>query len=204
MRKIVRILLILHLLVLESCAGPNPNPGERTVDTLWYRNKYDKAIDKIRPSAEQGLPWAQLRMGVAYQLGLGVKKDFDQALQWYKKVAIQEAKGKWADGVLIGAMGKPGYFNQNSDAMVAQYQIANIYLKSDEKHENIVKSYLWINYVSKASNAKQIFYCCEFSGGRWITQDMIQQTKTKVLLKMSEKQKQIADKTLHSWNPSID
>ena len=188
--------------VLESCAGPNPNPGERTADIFWYENKYDKAVNIIKPRAEQGLPWAQLRIGVAYQLGLGVEKDFSQALMWYKKVAVQKAEGKWADGALIGSIGKSGYFNQNSDALVAQYQIANIYLKSDKKHEDIAKAYLWISYVSKISDGKPIFYCCEFAGGRWITQDMIQKVKSEALSKITEKQKQKSDEILQSWSPS--
>ncbi|NCW13279.1 MAG: sel1 repeat family protein [Chitinophagia bacterium] len=195
---------IIFLVFLSCCAGPNPNPGERTADVLWYQQKYDKAVAIINSKAEQDFPWAQLRLGVAYHLGLGVEKNFDNALKWYKKVAIQYAEGGWANGKLIGSIGKSGYFNQNSDAMVAQYQIASLYLKSDKKHEDIIKAYLWITNLSKISNGNHVFYCCEFAGGRWITQDMIQKTKTEILSKMTEKQKQEANKILPSWSPSVE
>ena len=205
MIRVLKILLLtISVMLFQSCTGPNPNPGERSSDVFWHQHKYDKAISIIKPNAEQNFPWAQLRMGVAYQLGLGVKQDFDQALLWYKKVATQKAEGGWANGKMIGAIGKSGYFNQNSDAMVAQYQIASIYLKSDKRHEDLIKAYLWANYVSKESNDQNVFYCCEFSGGRWITQDMINKVRSDILSNMTEKQKLTSEKIFKSWDPLHD
>jgi hypothetical protein len=198
------VLIVFYTSCLSSCSGPNPNPGERTADILWSQYKHEKAINIIKPKAEEGLPWAQLRMGVAYQLGNGVKKDFDLALHWYKKVATQNGEGGWANGKLVGAFGKPGYFNQNSDAMVAQYQISTIYLSSDKKHEDIIKAYLWINYVIARSNGMSIFYCCEFSGGRWIPQSLIRETLAQINKKITPKQKEIAEATFKTWNPLQD
>ena len=112
----MKYFLLLILSFLISCAGPNPNPGERTADLLWTQYKFENSLDIIKPRAENGLPWAQLRLGIAYQLGGGVKQDFGEALKWYKKVAIRKADGGWSNGKMIGSFGKPGYFNQNSDA----------------------------------------------------------------------------------------
>lgn len=194
------ILFVVVSCFLFTCSGPNPNPGERTADILQSQYKYDQSLAIIILKAEKGQPWAQLRLGVAYQLGNGVKKDFDLALKYYKKVAIQKDEGGWANGRIIGSVGKPGFFNQNSDAMVAQYQVATIYLKSDKNHQDLIKAYLWINYVLLESKGQNIFYCCEFSGGIFIPQSMIQQTLSEIKNKMTEKQIEQADLISKTWH----
>lgn len=200
MKKLLPPLLIfLNIFLLQSCSGPNPNPGERTADVSWHQGNYKKALEILQQSSQKGFPWAQLRLGVAYQLGLGVEKDFTKSLEFYKKVAKQKGDGGWANGMIIGALGKSGYFNQNGDAMVAQYQIATIYLKSDKRHEDLTKAYLWINYVAQVSKGENIFYCCEFAGGRWITQSMIKKTMEEILQKITNQQKQKADNIISSW-----
>lgn len=40
-------------------------------------------------SAEKGLPAAQNRLGLMYDLGLGVEQDFSEAFKWYRKAAEQ-------------------------------------------------------------------------------------------------------------------
>jgi len=198
------IIIFCVFLFTQSCAGPNPNPGERTADVLWSQEKFDRALEIIRPKAENNFPWAQVRIGVAYQLGRGVKQDFSRALEWYKKAAIQKSSGEWANGKLIGSFGRSGYFNQNSDAMVAQYQISTIYLHSDKLHEDIIKAYLWINYVLSESKGMHVFYCCEFSGGRWITQGLMRDTLSEINKKITKKQKDAVDNVLKTWSPLQD
>lgn len=46
-------------------------------------------IQAIRKLAEKGDAWSQLNLGAAYDNGLGVKRDVDQALYWYQKAAEQ-------------------------------------------------------------------------------------------------------------------
>lgn len=107
--KVVYTFIIV--LGLFACAGPNPNPGERTVDIAWAKYDYDTAFAVLMPAAELGEPWAQLRVGVAYELGSGVAKDIPTAIMWYEKAASQESESNWADGQIVGASGKSGYFN---------------------------------------------------------------------------------------------
>ena len=84
-----KMIAALLLLSLFACAGPNPNPGERTADVLWAKYEHQQALDIIKPQAEAGIPWAQLRLGVAYELGNGVEQNSSEALKWYKKAAVQ-------------------------------------------------------------------------------------------------------------------
>lgn len=173
------IYIFLITLGLTACAGPNPNPGERTVDMAWVKYDYDTAFEVLIPAAERGEPWAQLRVGVAYELGSGVTKDIPTAITWYEKAAAQESDGNWANGQLVGAAGKSGYFNQNSDALIAMFQLANIYLRGEGIEPNPEKALQLAKYVSDKTQGNSIFYCCEFSGGSYIANTAIAETLAK-------------------------
>ncbi|MCW8958260.1 MAG: sel1 repeat family protein [Gammaproteobacteria bacterium] len=46
-------------------------------------------LQQLREQAEQGDAWAQLNLGAAYDNGMGVERDIEQALHWYQKAAEQ-------------------------------------------------------------------------------------------------------------------
>ena len=106
-KKIDKLTGIISVLI-TACAGPNPNIGERTTDVNWTSGNYKAAFDTAEIYAKNGEPWAQLRLGIFYYNGWGVKKDNKTALNWYKKAAAQTATGAWADGQIVGATGKTG------------------------------------------------------------------------------------------------
>jgi len=198
-----KILLSIMLISLVACAaGPNPNPGERTADMLWSKYKHSDALEIITPKAKAGIPWAQVRLGVAYELGNGVSKNTVKALYWYKQAAVQQGNDQWSEGLLIGATGTAGYFNQNSDSMVAQYQIANIYLRGDGVKKNLITAYLWAKHLINASAGKNVFYCCEFEGGRWITQKSILSTLEQIESELSLSETKEAKSLSLNWKPS--
>lgn len=197
------ILFCLTLILWGCVAGPNPNPGERSADMLWEKYRHEEALEIIIPAAEKGYPWAQLRLGVAYELGKGVPADIPKALYWYKKASVHKGNDKWSEGTLVGSVGPAHYFNQNSDAMVAQYQIANIYLHGKGVKKDLVAAYLWAKYVVNESAGENVFYCCEFEGGRWILQKDIQSTLSQIVGEMSSEEKAKAKQLLPSWKPSV-
>ena len=51
---------------------------------------------------------------------------------------------------------KPGYFNQNSDARIAAYNLAQLYYENDK---NLPEAYQLINNVIEESEGKAIFFC---------------------------------------------
>ena len=173
-----KLFILVYFFLLAACAGPNPNPGERTVDIAWERYEYEKVFEILKPAAERGEPWAQLRMGVAYELGSGVKKDITMAIQWYELAAAHEAEVNWSNGQLVGASGKSGYFNQTSDALIAKFQLANIYLHN-EGVANPEKALELAQHVSNKTQGNSLFYCCESTGGRYITSTQISETLSK-------------------------
>ena len=78
-----------------------------------------------------------------YVNGMGVQSNMQAAVEWYEKAAAQKAEGAWAEGQMVGAMGRTGYFNQNSDARIAQRNLAVIFLNGSRcrkgSHKGIPK-----------------------------------------------------------------
>lgn len=200
-----KILLAIMLFVLAGCAGMNPNPGERTADTNWEMGNYSKASEVAKAAAERGDPWAQLRMGIYYNSGYGVEVDIPKAIEWYKKAALQLKEGRWAEGYIVGATGKYGYFGQKNDALIAQYRLADIYFNGVGVEKDLILSYLLLNNVIEKSNGEpQVFFCCDWSGGRWFRQTQFTELKAKLEKAMSQEQLTKAMNMAEGWRPKID
>lgn len=83
MKKInILLILVLFSVFLSSCSD-NSDPG-----LLFERGKYEEAYNLWLPQAEQGDREAQNYLGVQYYLGLGVEKNYREAIQWYEKAAL--------------------------------------------------------------------------------------------------------------------
>ena len=182
MRLSILIAATIFAAVAAGCAGPNPNPGERTVDTAWTSSDFARAVEVLEPRAVAGEPWAQLRLGIFYENGWGVERDLDKAEYWYVEAAEQKAVGDWAEGRLVGAAGKPGFFNQNSDSRIAQFNLAQMYFNAG-KELNKAKSL--VETVIRESEGRPVFFCCEFAGGRSFTQDQFLDLKQKIDSKLA-------------------
>jgi hypothetical protein len=193
------------LVLLSGCATPNPNPGERTADVNWENGNYVEAVKVARVEAEYGAPWAQLRMGMYYEAGAGVQTDLPQAVEWYKKAARQLAEGKWAEGYIVGAIGKPGYFGQRYDALIARYRLAEIYFNGEGINHDPLLAYLLVtNVITESKGESQLFFCCEWSRSRWFRQTQFTELKTKLEGVMSQDMIAKAREMAVSWDPKND
>jgi TPR repeat protein len=191
--------------VVTGCAGMNPNPGERTADYHMFTRDQDcrKALDIARPRAERGEPWAELRLGFGYMTGCGIEKNDAEAVKWLHLAAKHEAKGGWATGRTVAVIGRPGYFNQNSDALVAQVLLAELYLDGRGVAADPVTSYLYARNVKEKSGGRELFFCCQWlSNGGWVfAQPAIQEQLAKAEAAMSPEQKAEAEVRWESWKP---
>ena len=193
------------VLALSGCAGMNPNPGERTADTNWERGNYSKAMEVARSAAERGMPWAQLRLGIYYNSGYGVEVDIPEAVKWYKKAARQLEEGKWAEGYVVGATGEYGYFGQKNDALIAQYRLADIYASGIGIEKDLILAHLLIsNVIAKSNGEPQIFFCCEWSGGRWFRQTQFTELKERIEKEMTKEQLEKAKEMATQWSVNND
>ncbi|TWX63028.1 sel1 repeat family protein [Colwellia sp. C1TZA3] len=93
----------------------------------WTSGNYQQAFDTAKIYADKGQPWAQLRLSIFYANGGGGGKDTKVALDWHQKASVQTALGDWANGQIVGATGQTGCFNQNSDALLARFNLAQLY-----------------------------------------------------------------------------
>ena len=69
-------------------------------------------------AAEQGNAKAQYNLGVMYDKGLGVRQDYAQAVQWYRRAAEQ---GHAQAQVLLGVMYENGQGVRQDYAQAAQW-----------------------------------------------------------------------------------
>ena len=136
-----------------------------------------------------------------YELGVGLTKDTPEALTWYRKAAWQSAKGGWAEGQLVGAVGRPGYFNQNSDALIAQHQIAGIYFRGDGVGKDLVEAYLYAKNIAEKTQGRSVFYCCEFSRARYLTAEAIRESLAKIEGEMTSDDRKLAEERRRGWTP---
>ena len=69
------------------------------VQAVWADNVPD--FKKTLQAAEQGYAKAQFNLGLIYYNGQGVRQDYTQAVQWYRKAAEQgDAKAQYNLGVM--------------------------------------------------------------------------------------------------------
>ncbi len=94
-------ILPLYLLLLATGCG-----SEKTAQQAFEAGDYATAYKLFRPLAEAGDLEAQSYLGVHYYLGLGVRRDWQQALQWYDKAA---KRGEPRAQLNYGLMFQNGY-----------------------------------------------------------------------------------------------
>jgi len=200
------LLALIGLALIGGCATLEPNADEQVADMASYNGDYGTALALVQRHANAGEPWAQLRLGIAYEDISGAKKELRTAIQryerkeniptaieWYKKAAAQKATGKWAEGVRFGTSGRDGYFNQNNYARIAQYHLANIYLKGQGVSKDLEQAYLNIRTVVDETKGQDIYFCCEFAGGVYVNALAIDNTYKAVLKQMTDEQKKQAE-----------
>ena len=95
----------------------NANQVELARD-LIRRKKYKEAFDLVYPVALEGFADAQILLGVIYEGGIGVPKNYIQAYKWTKKAAEQ------------------GHTK-------AQYNLGCMYQTGRGVHQNYKESFKW-------------------------------------------------------------
>ena len=83
LRRLLAFPLLLTLLAAAGCGG------EKTALQAFEEGDYQTAYSLFKPRAEAGDSEAQNYLGVLYYLGLGVRRNWTQALRWYEKSAKQ-------------------------------------------------------------------------------------------------------------------
>lgn len=196
-------IILIAITSVVGCAGMNPNPGERTADTAWYLHQdYRRAVEIIRPAAERGEPWAQLRMGIFLTNGWGVSENREAAVSWYQKVLDQTGDDGWAQGKIIGDTGELGYFNLRSDQIIAEFNLSQLYYEGIGMPKNMTLAYVYVENVLRKSNGESIYFCCNFSTPLYFDQSQFVAHRQKILDVISSEELAVAEKQISAHSQS--
>ena len=96
MNKCLWALPVLFLAFSANAQTYVPEPKDDAATLLKIEKQYsdknfpvEKLLPSIREIAEKGNPQAQYLMGYLYGNGLGISKDYSEALTWYHKAVAQ-------------------------------------------------------------------------------------------------------------------
>jgi TPR repeat protein len=89
MRRLLLLLILFGCIAGPAVAGPYE-------DGLagYRRGDFAAALSSYRIAANQGHAKAQCKLGLMYEFGLGVGRDYAEAAKWFRKAAEQgDAEG---------------------------------------------------------------------------------------------------------------
>jgi TPR repeat protein len=121
MLRTLALAALLLVTALQASAGLKE--GVAALD----RGDYGTAYLEFKPLAEQGDAIAQHNLGLMYEKGWGIPKNYREAAKWYRKAALQgDAKAQFNLGVMYG----------NGQGVPRDY----------------VQAYMWISLAATAGN----------------------------------------------------
>lgn len=95
--------------------------------------QHPQQLQVLRNQALHGFVKSQFMLGLMYQLGVGVEKDYAQALTWYTKAAAQKnAKAYYAIGLLY----------LNGEGVARNYKTAQLWLEKAAFRGNAYAQYV--------------------------------------------------------------
>ena len=83
MQRFVLVIALLCALAAPARAGYEEGLS------AYNRGDYAAALREWRPLAERGDAWAQYGLGVMYDNGEGVPRDYAEAATWFRRAADQ-------------------------------------------------------------------------------------------------------------------
>lgn len=135
------------LIAAALAAVPALADVEAGVDA-WARGDYKKAVAEWRGPAIAGDADAQFNLGQAYKLGRGVPVDLPQAVDWYRKAALQgHVQAEDSYGLTqfqINKRGQAAAWLEKSatrDEPRAQFVLGTMYFNADSVKRDWVKAY---------------------------------------------------------------
>ncbi|MBF0410166.1 MAG: sel1 repeat family protein [Candidatus Riflebacteria bacterium] len=97
----IKFILLLFLIV-ASCSSVSGNDDFAIAERAFFFEDYGMARELFQKYAKDGNLVAQIRLGVMYYRGLGVKKDHAEALKWLMLAAQQgRAEAQYLVGEIL-------------------------------------------------------------------------------------------------------
>lgn len=146
-------------------------------DGIGVQKDFETAITRLRYAAENGVAWAQNKLGNHYHDGLWGKSDYGESIKWYAKAAAQGLANAEAN------LGRNYYFGEGVPcdyeqavrwlSIAAEKGIANAqnllgecYYYGDGVEENELKAVEWYTKSAEQGNmyAQHNLGCCYLYG----------------------------------------
>lgn len=167
--------------------------------SAFAHGDYVKALEILRPLADQGDAKAQFRLGFMYDTGHGVPQDGAEATKWYRKagnqgvVDAQERLGVmylFGQGIPRDETESAAWFRKASDQgdENAQWQLGDAYAEGRGVVRDNVSAYMWYSVVASRSAP----------GG---LHDLVAKKRDAVASKMTAEQVAEAQKRASDWKP---
>ncbi len=84
-RIFLSLLFLASVFLFQTAFAATYEEGKQA----YLHKDYKRALEILKPLAEQGNSQAQITMGLMYDYGHGVKKDSAQSIKWYRMAAEQ-------------------------------------------------------------------------------------------------------------------
>lgn len=181
------VLLLAFVSGCGTTSWPNPNIGTRTVDYLLLKKDYAKAFETLK--RHSGKPWAQFRLGLLYEGGLGVRQDYPEALRWYLKAALQRGDDDWSKGKSF--YGESGLYARNLDASNAQIRISRMRHAGLGAAKDDLDACLWLSCALESAK----------TDGASVPSGLPAELET-LVKSLSEGQRLAFENAKASWTPS--
>ncbi|RLI69391.1 hypothetical protein DRO91_07815 [Candidatus Heimdallarchaeota archaeon] len=120
---LVIILIVAHLLAkligTQLALQHNEQSRHKTVTPIGRKkNTANPALEELLQKAQNGDAKAQADLGTSYQMGVGVKQDYEKAFYWLNKAAEQGFTMAYA---ILGQMYTLGQGVEQNDLKAAEY-----------------------------------------------------------------------------------
>jgi hypothetical protein len=123
-----KLLAVILLLLAGAAWADDFNEG----NAAYEKKDYPVALAKFKLAAAQGVSEAMSNIGVMYEYGEGVEKNFAEAVRWYKLAA---EKGNLA----------------------AQYQVGTLYYMGNGVEKNYVEARKWYKLGAEQGDSNAMF-----------------------------------------------
>jgi uncharacterized protein len=114
------------------------------------------AIPSLLEKANRGEPRAQMNIAMAYFYGHGMKKNYEKALNWWKKAANNHNQSAMIQLKLIHSYDTTKSLAQKGNTK-AQLQLANYYLEGKAVPQNTQKAVTILEKLANIGNVKALY-----------------------------------------------
>ncbi len=134
-RFTMSLVLSIVCLTISACADFEPAANSST--TSKNREDYEAAAKALRKSAEGGNAAAQNRLGLLYNEGQGVPRNYGQAKHWFEKAAEQEHAEAQVNLGMLYLLGQGAPENSvGRQTLLLGVGALGVSLRSSQRHPN--------------------------------------------------------------------